>query len=133
MQQFLSYWFYPRPGATSYENPKVLLLLFFCILLFLGSFGISLLRKKRENPVTKKLMRSWAPTMRWLGGVGILLVISRAEDIQFLSIRAFWVLWVAWGVLFVIFQAWKFRLKHYTILPKEYVEDPRDKYLPKKT
>jgi hypothetical protein len=71
--------------------------------------------------------------MRWLGGVGILLVISRAEDIQFLSIRAFWVLWVAWGVLFVIFQAWKFRLKHYTILPKEYVEDPRDKYLPKKT
>lgn len=132
MSDFFSYWFYPRPGATSYENPKVLLLLAFCALLFLGSFAVSLFRKRRENSVTKRLMKSWPAAMRWFGGIGILLVIARAEDIQFLSIRALWVLWVLLVVVFFVIQAWRFRLKHYTILPKEYVEDPRDKYLPKK-
>ncbi len=132
MSALLSYWFYPRPPATSYENPKVLLLLGFCVLLFLGSFGIALFRKKRENPVTKRLMKSWAPLMRWFGGIGVVLTVSRVEDIQFLSMRVFWALWVLGLVVFLVLQAWRFRLRHYTILPREYIEDPRDKYLPKR-
>lgn len=132
MSALLSYWFYPRPPATSYENSTVLVLLGFCILLFLGSFGVALFRKRASNPVTKKLMRSWPSLMRWAGASGLILVVARVEDIQFLSMRALWILWILIFASFALLQAWKFRLKHYTILPKEYVEDPRDKYLPKK-
>ena len=131
MTAFLSYWFYPRPPSVSYENPKVLLLALFCILLFFGSFVVSVVRKNRENAVTKKLMKSWAPFMRWFGGIGMVLLIARAEDIQFLSIRAFWALWVFLVLGFTFLQIWRFRVKHYTIVPKTYVEDPREKYLPK--
>ena len=59
------------------------------------------------------------------------LLVARAEDIQFLSMRVFWALWVLGVLGFASFQIWRFRVKHYTIVPKTYVEDPRDKYLPK--
>ena len=81
--------------------------------------------------MTKKLMRAWPAAMRWAGAVGLVLVIARVEDIQFLSMRVLWLLWALIFLGFVILQVWKFRLKHYTILPKEYVDDPREKYLPK--
>src|SRR3989344_3048054 len=132
MPSFLSYWFYPRPPATSYDNPKVLLMVLFCVLLFFGSFAVSFCRKNRENAVTKRLMKSWAPCMRWFGGIGMVLLVARAEDIQFLSMRAFWMLWVLGVLGFASVQIWRFRVKHYTIVPKTYVEDPREKYLPKR-
>lgn len=126
----LIYWFYPNPGAVGYANTTVLALLIFCSALFLSSFVVALWRRRRENPVTKRLTRAWAPTFRWLGGLGIVLAIARAEGVQFLSMRVLWVLWALGLLVFVLFQAWKFRLRHYTIVPKDAIPDPREKYLP---
>ena len=70
--------------------------------------------------------------MRWFSGIGIVLSISRAEGIQFFSMRILWVLWVLGMLAYSIIQIWKFRLKHYTVMPKAYTEDPREKYLPGK-
>ena len=127
----LSYWFYPNPGSTSYGNPKVLLLFALCALLVAGSFLFSAWRKRVSNPVAKRLSHAWPSAMRWFGGIGAALVIARVEEIQFLAMRAFWLLWVLSFAAYVLVQLWKFRVRHYTIVPKAYVEDPRARYLPK--
>ena len=128
----LSYFFYPNPGNSGYDHPKVIFLLVFCSLLFLVSFAVSFWRKKRENPVTRKLARSWPSALRWFGALGLLLTIARAEEIQFLSMRFLWVLWALALLVYLILQVRLFRLKHYTVLPRDFVEDPREKYLPKR-
>lgn len=127
----LSYWFYPNPGAVSYENPKIIALIAVSLLLFLSSFALAYWRRRLQNPVTRRLTKSWGSVLRWFSGVGVLLTISRVEGVQFLSIRFLWLLWVLALLAFILFQAWKFRLRHYTILPHVFEEDPREKYLPK--
>ena len=128
----LSYWFYPNPGGTGYGNPKVLVLIALCLLLFLASFVVSAWRKSRTNPVTRKLSRSWSRALRWFGGIGLILVIARAEGIQFFSMRILWAVWVLVCVAFIGLQMWLFRRKHYEVVPREKVDDPREKYLPAK-
>lgn|SRR3989338_1843725 len=128
----LSYWFYPNPGNADYANPKVLLLFAACLLLFLGSFIVSSWRKNHGNSVTRKLARSWSSAMRWFAIIGIILVVSRVEDIQFVAIRFLWVLWALAAFLFVLLQMWLWKKRHYTVVPIVRTEDPREKYLPRK-
>lgn len=128
----LSYWFYPNPGNADYTNPKVLLLFAACLLLFLGSFAVSSWRKKHPNGITRKLAKSWSPAMRWLAVIGIILIVSRVEDIQFVAMRFLWALWALGAFLFALLQVWLWKKKHYTIVPTDRSEDPREKYLPRK-
>lgn len=126
----LEYWFYPNPGSATYDSPKVLLIFGVCAALIVASFLIARWRKKHGNAVTKKLSRSWASALRWLGIIGIALVIGRVEQIQFFAMRALWLLWGTVFLGYALFQVWYFRKKHYTVVPKEKVNDPRDQYLP---
>lgn len=129
---FLTYWFYPNPGNADYGNPKVLLLLALCVLMIAGSFGLSAWRNRQANPVTKKLSRSWAMAALWFGVVGLVLAVSRVEQIQFIAMRFLWVLWAGFLIAYVVLQVRIFRARHYQVLPRETVVDPRDAYLPGK-
>ena len=128
----LSYWFYPNPGNADLGNPKAAILLVVCALLFGGSFFVNRWRKGSDNPQTKKLTKSWVSVMRWMAGIGLVLIISRVEEIQFLAMRFLWVVWFVALAGFFGLQLWLFRKKHYTVVKQEKVEDPREKYLPKK-
>ena len=126
----LSYWFYPNPGNAHYGNPKVIILLALCVLLFASSFVLSLWRNNHPNSQTRKLSRSWPKAMRWFALIGLILVVSRVEEIQFLAMRALWALWVLLFLGYAAFEIWKFHRKHYTVVPSERVKDPRQAYLP---
>lgn len=127
-----SYLFWPNPEATTYDNSKVMMLLILCGSLVLLSFLLSFWRRRVRNPVTKRLSRTWASAAFWFGVTGLLFIVSRVEGISFLSMRFWWIVW-ALSVLFYLFvQLRLFRARHYTILPKERIDDPREKYLPRK-
>ena len=126
----LSYWFYPNPGSADYDSPKVLIIFGVCILLFVGSFLISRWRQRPSNPVTKKLSRSWVRAMRLFAFIGTFLAICRVEEIQFFAMRFLWLLWGLALLGFFALQIWLWRKKHYTVVEKQKVDDPRDKYLP---
>lgn len=128
----LSYIFWPRPPATGYDNPKVQLALFICALLVVGSFALRYWRKRSCNPQTKKLSRNWPTAAMTFGLLGLLFTVARAEDISYISMRFWWVLWALFLLLYVFIQIRLFRSRHYETLPKENVIDPRDKYLPGK-
>ncbi len=102
-----------------------------CLGLMVGSFFLGLWRTKQQ-PITKKLSRTWASAAFWIGLVGAFLIVSRVEGIQFFSMRFLWVLWALAIAVYVILQIRIFRSRHYEVLPTERVEDPRGKYLPGK-
>ncbi len=132
MRQIFSYWFYPNLGTAPYNHPKVMAALIVCGILIALSFAIVAWRKRIKNPVTKKLSSSWSSSSLWFGIVGIGLAVSRAEGIQFLSMR---ILWAIWGLLllaYIGFQMMQFQRRHYTVLERRKVNDVRDQYLPKK-
>lgn len=130
--QVFSYIFWPRPPATGYDNPKIQAVLVVCALLVVASFALRYWRRKLRNPQTKKLSKSWSSAAFSFGVVGVILAVARAEDISYISMRFWWVLWVAFLALYLFMQFRLFRAKHYEMLPKQEFSDPRDKYLPKK-
>lgn len=129
----LTYLFWPNPPAPFYSSPKVAALLAVCISFLVASFIIRKWQRSHQNPITKKLARTWPTALRWFGGIGLFLVVCRVEGISYVSIRFWWVLWAV-GLLIYIFAQYKlFSAKHYEVLPKEQLSaDPRDKYLPGK-
>jgi hypothetical protein len=125
-----SYLFWPNPGIVSYGHPTVIFLLFLCGGLVLLSLGIKLLRGRSRNSVTRKLSRSWSTAAFSFGLLGLVLTLSRAEGVQFVSMRFWWFVWGSALLGYVLFQCWQFRTRHYTVLPKQRTDDPRRKYLP---
>lgn len=131
MLQFLRYLFWPNPGFAAYTDVDMLGLLGLCVLLIVASFALSFWRRKQSNPLTRKLSASWASVAFWFGLVGVVLVVARVEDIQFLAMRFLWVLWAVLLLAYVFLQARVWRARHYEILPTETRHDPRDAYLPR--
>jgi uncharacterized membrane protein YfcA len=130
--QYVTYWLWPNPGNAHYDNPKVIALLLVCAGFVLASFVLRYWRKKVRNPITKKLSRSWASATLWFGIVGLIMLVSRVEQVSFLSMRILWVVWLASILVYMFFQIRLFRARHYETLPREHRDDPRDRYLPKK-
>lgn len=131
--EFLSYLFWPNPPAPAYSSPKVLVLLCLCIAMVASSFVIKRMRFQSSSSTVRKLIRSWSPLLFWFGLVGLFMVVCRVEGISYLSMRFWWVLWVAIALLVAFFQWKMFRARHYEVMPQqEEVRDPREKYLPKK-
>lgn len=129
---FFSYWFWPNPGGWDYSDPRVLALAGVCALLIVASFVLRYWRRSIRNPATRTLSRSWSAAALWFGFAGLVLIVCRVESIQFLAMRAAWVLWLLLIVLFVAFQVLQFRRKHYTVMDRVKVIDEREKYLPRK-
>jgi hypothetical protein len=128
----LRYLFWPNPGSAHYDDVSIVVLLILTLGMIVGSFAISFWRKRQANPVTRKLSAGWSRTAFWFGIFGLVMVVSRVENIQFIAMRALWLIWAAFLLLYVVFQLKKWRRKHYEVLPSVAVNDPREKYLPKK-
>ena len=128
----LTYLFWPNPANASYSSPKAMALIIFCALLIVASVALSLWRQKMTNPVSKKLTRSWPSAAFWFGFSGLILTISRVEQIQFISMRFLWLVWLVIAVLFIAVQLRLFKARHYQGLPQNVSHDPRAKYLPKR-
>ncbi|UPA22162.1 hypothetical protein K8942_03815 [Candidatus Peribacteria bacterium] len=130
--QVFSFLFYPNPANADYSSPKSVALLVLCILLMAGAVALSVWRKKMSNAVTRKLSRTWPTASFWFGFVGLILVVSRVEQIQFVSMRVWWLVWAILAVLYITLQFRLFRARHYEVLPTKVTHDPRSKYLPRK-
>lgn len=132
MKPFLVYWFWPNPGGWSYVSPKIEAALIALAVMLCLSFVISAWRRRLANPVTRNLSGSWSAASFWFGLVGIALVVSRVEAIQFLAMRILWGVWVLSLALYLIYQILQFKRRHYVLLKRVEVTDERDKYLPRK-
>lgn len=132
MKQFFSYWFWPNPAGWQYGDQKVMALLAVCAGLVVASFLIRVWRSKLENGMTRTLTKSWPSFTFWFGVVGLVLVVSRVEMIQFIEMRALWVVWFLIGALFLAFQVVSFRRRHYVVVKQAHIVDEREKYLPKR-
>jgi hypothetical protein len=128
----LRYLFWPNPGFASYTDPDMIALLAVCVLLIVGSFIIGFWRRKQSNPIARKLSKSWSSVAFWFGIVGLVMVVSRVEDIQFFAMRFLWIVWLVLLLLYVWFQIKRWRARHYEVLPTVVTHDPRDAYLPKR-
>ncbi len=130
MNSWLSYIFWPNPGNTGYDNPKVIALLVFALLLIAGSFVITRWRNHATNQSLKKVSRSWSTATFWFGCIAFILIIARVEQIQFLAMRFLWFVWVLIAVLYVYAQVRAVRTRTYEVLPTVQKKDARSKYLP---
>lgn len=126
----LNDWFYPNPGGATYASPKVIILFALCALLLVVSFAIGSWRKRQSNSITRRLSRSWARTLRIFALIGVVLIVSRVEQIQFFAMRALFGVWVLSFALYAAVQFWFWKKRHYKVLPKKKIEDERDRYLP---
>ena len=126
-----SYLFWPNPGASSYDNPRVMVLLCVGAALILLSFIVRYVRRSMGTQ-GRKLSKSWSSMFFWSGVVALVLTVSRVEQISYVSMRFWWIVWVASILLFVVVQWRRWRSLHYQVLPQQSVNDPRDKYLPHK-
>jgi hypothetical protein len=128
----LSYLFWPNPGNADYSSPKVVAALAVSVLLLVIALTVRYWRNGLNDPMLKKLSRSWVLALISFGLVGIVLVVSRVEHIQFMAMRALWIVWIIAFVWFLWVQWISHRMRYYQIIPQERTKDPRDKYLPKK-
>lgn len=131
-QTILGYIFWPNPGNAHYTSPKAMVLLIVCIVAVLASFVLPRLRNAWQNGQLKKLSKSWASACGWFGWTGLVLVIARVEEIQYLAMRFLWVLWGAALLAYLFVQVRSFRSRYYEVLPAATVEDARSEYLPKR-
>jgi hypothetical protein len=130
MKQFLIYWVWPNPGGWHYDDRKITVALVLCGALIVLSFIIRFWRSRLKNTVTRNLSSSWSRATFWFGVVAIILIVSRVEEIQFMAMRLTWALWFGALFLYLLFQFFQFRRRHYTLLERVQVVDERDKYLP---
>ena len=122
LQSFFIYLVWPNPGNAYYGSTNIRLLLAVCVLFILLSFVLRFWRRHMQNPVFKKLSRSWpALFLRRISGF-----------IGFLAMRLWWVLWGILLALYIVIQVRFFRMRYYEKLPTEVSSDPRDRYLPKR-
>jgi len=128
----LSYLFYPNNGTAPYSSTSVATFLVVCAVLIVVSYYLKKWISKQDNKQTRKLAKSWPSILHWYGIAGIVLAVSRAEGVLYLSMRIWWFVWGVTLVLIALLQWKKFVSKHYTVVEHVKVADPRDKYLPKK-
>jgi len=127
-----AYLFDPTPPVQEYGSIQMMPSLFLVVALLIASFALSRWRKNATNVVTKKLAKTWPKAAFIFGFTGLILVVSRAEGIQYISMRFWWVLWAAFGLLFAYLQHRVFKARHYEVMKSDTIVDPREKYLPKK-
>ena len=131
MHSFLVYLFWPNPANATYSSPKSLILLVVCGGLLLVSIAIRMWRRRIQSGRLRKLSKSWGTASFWFGVTGLIMVVARAEQIQYLSMRFLWVVWVVLALLYLFLHVRLYRARYYEVLPTMQSEDPREKYLPK--
>lgn len=128
----ITYILWPNPPALNYDNTRILMLFFACFLLILIAIFIRSWRIRSSNSVAKRLSRSWTRALIWFGIIGIIMVVSRVEQISYLSMRLWWVVWALSLIFYLLFQTRSFRLRYYQKIITKTEADPRERYLPKR-
>jgi len=126
------YFLWPNPGQLPYNDPKIVTFLCLAFGLILLSFVLGSWRRRLSNSVTKRLSRSWSTVSLWFGIIALVLIVSRAEQISYMSMRLWWAIWFFALLMYCFFQVRIFRARYYEKLPRKDIEDPRKKYLPNK-
>ncbi len=127
-----SYLFWPNPANAYYTDPNMVLMLGLGLALVVASFILRAWRGGLADHRLKKLSASWQSAAMWFGGTLIFLVICRVETIQFLAMRALVFLWAIALVAYILWQLKRFKSQYFQIVPRDRIDDARDKYLPKK-
>jgi uncharacterized membrane protein YfcA len=128
----VSYMFWPNPEAATYDNPKVIALFAVCVAFIILSVMLRMWRQRVQNPVTRRLSRSWAAAATWFGVMGLVLAVARVEQISYVSMRFWWAVWLLALIVTLVVQTKRWRSLHYQVLPQKKINDPREKYLPKR-
>lgn len=126
----LSYLFWPNPGGVMYSDPHPLIALLVCGLFLLSSLMVRRMHARSHSGPFRRLTQGWARAFWWFGVLGLLLVVARAEEIQYVAMR-FW--WIVLGVSVVAYGAWQCRRARtlwYEVIPSAALPDSREKYLP---
>lgn len=132
MNDFLTFVFWPNPGNAHYTSPKALTLLIVCLALVVASFVLPRLRASWTNAQLKKVSGSWATACGWFGWTGLVLVIARVEEIQYVAMRFLWIFWIVPLCAYVFAQYKTYRSRYYEVIPTSVVQDGRAAYLPRK-
>ncbi len=132
MNDFLTYLFWPNPGNASYTAPKAVVLLLLCIAAVVMSFVLPRLRARWQNVQLKKVSGTWSAALGWFGWSGLVLVICRVEEIQYLGMRFLWVIWGLALLAYVLIQVRSYRNRYYEVIPNRPTVDARAAYLPKR-
>lgn len=127
----LVYLFWPNPGNAFYTSPKVVFLLLLCVGMLGGSLMVKVWRSRTRDAQKRTLSRSWSAALLWFGMVGLILTIARVEQIQFVAMRLWWVVWGVASATYLWFQAKNWHLRYYEVLRQAQMQDPREKYLPR--
>lgn len=128
----VSYLFWPNPGNALYGSPKIFAILLFGVVLVLASVWCFFWRRRLTDSQLKKCSRSWPSASLWFGVAGIVLVISRVEQIQFMAMRALVFVWLGALVAYILLQIKLFRLRYFKVIPQQKVDGQREKYLPRR-
>lgn len=128
----LVYLFYPNPANANYSSPKAIALMVLCALFIAASFGIKAWRRKTQDGKLRQLSKTWSAAALWFGIVGLVLVIARVEQIQYVAMRFWWLVWLLALGLYAFLQFKLYKARYYSVLPTAVVKDPRDRYLPGK-
>jgi Ca2+/Na+ antiporter len=93
---------------------------------------IKVLRARMRNSMTRSLSGSWSYASFWFGFTGLILVVSRGENILFLQMRILWIVWVLCMAVYIFFQVLSFRNRHYAVIKHPHRGQDHDPYLPRK-
>lgn len=117
------------PAPLGYQSPAVWLLCGSGIGLLLLSAAM---RRMTFPQSVRMATRTWPTMLLVYGFGGLLLGVSEAEGITFLSMRFLPLLWLFLLLLTVTLHALFWKKRAYTVVRQQRVHDPRDTYLPGK-
>lgn len=129
---FFSYLFWPNPGNATYGSPKIVVILLFAATLVAISCILTVWRRRLTDNQLKKCSRSWSSASFWFGLTGIVLVVSRVEEIQFMAMRVLTFVWLGGAIAYILFQIRLFRLRYFKVIPQHKRDDQKEKYLPRR-
>ena len=107
-------------------------ILAFCVMLVVGSFVIRWWSHHEQNARRRLLSRSWPAASLWFGLSGLILVVARVEQIQFIAMRLWWVIWGVTAGFYVWFQVKNWHLRYYEVLPQQKQRNSMERYLPRR-
>lgn len=127
----LSYLFWPNPGGAVYGDPHPRIALAVCGALLLLSLALRIMRARLHFGSFRRFALSFDRVALWFGVTGLLLVVARVEEIQYLAMRFWWIVWGGSFILCGVVRLRRLRLLGYEVIPSAAPPDLREKYLPR--
>lgn len=128
----LSYLFWPNPGGAAYDDPNPRMALAICGALLLLSLALRIMRARSHSGSVRRFAQSFDRVALWFGVTGLLLVVARVEEIQYVAMRFWWIVWGGSFILCSVVRLRRLRLLGYEVILSASPPDSREKYLPRR-